>query len=108
MDPSRLPSNTVPPPLAIEAFLADGEVAPGGGEVVVPAGAHNLEVRYAALSLRAPERVLFRYRLTGFDEHWVEAGNRRVAYYTNVPPGRYRFEMTACNEDGVWNEAPNP
>jgi diguanylate cyclase (GGDEF)-like protein len=106
VDPDRLPTNTVPPPLAIEAFTADGKPLLEREEVVVPAGAHNLEVRYAALSLRAPERVLFRYRLTGFDDRWVEAGNRRVAYYTNVPPGRYRFEMTACNEDGVWNEVP--
>jgi diguanylate cyclase (GGDEF)-like protein len=106
VDPGRLPTNAVPPPLAIEDFLAEGKSLLEGEEVVVPAGAHNLEVRYAALSLRAPERVLFRYRLTGFDDRWVEAGNRRVAYYTNVPPGRYRFEMTACNEDGVWNGVP--
>jgi diguanylate cyclase (GGDEF)-like protein len=106
VDPSHLPSNAVPPPLALEAFMADGKPLLEREEVVVPAGAHNLEIRYAALSFRAPERVLFRYRLTGFDDRWVEAGNRRVAYYTNVPPGRYRFEMTACNEDGVWNRAP--
>lgn len=105
VDPAHLPTNAVPPPLAIEAFTADGESVLSGGGAVVPAGAHSLEVRYAALSFRAPERVLFRYRLAGFDERWVEAGNRRVAYYTNVPPGRYRFEMTACNEDGVWNDA---
>jgi diguanylate cyclase (GGDEF)-like protein len=57
------------------------------------------------MSLRAPERVRFKYRLVGFDGGWVEAGSRRTAYYTNVPPGRYDFEMMACNEDGVWNEA---
>jgi diguanylate cyclase (GGDEF)-like protein len=91
--------------LAVEALLADGKPVMENGVAVVPAGTHGLEVRYAAMSLRAPERVRFKYRLVGFDAGWVEAGTRRTAYYTNVPPGRYRFEMTACNEDGVWNEA---
>jgi signal transduction histidine kinase len=49
--------------------------------------------------------VRFRYRLEGFDEEWVEAGGARSAAYTNLPPGRYRFRVVACNNDGVWNEA---
>jgi len=105
VDPARLPYNTVPPPLAIEALLADDQAVLGKADAVVPAGTHRMEVRYAAMSLRAPERVRFKYRLAGFDGGWVDAGDRRTAYYTNVPPGRYRFEMKACNEDGVWNEA---
>lgn len=104
VDPARLPHNTVPPPLDVGALLADGKPVMGHAGAVVPAGTHGLEVRYAALSLRAPERVHFKYRLTGFDDGWIDAGSRRTAYYTNVPPGRYRFEMTACNEDGVWNQ----
>ncbi len=105
VDPTRLPYNTMPPPLNVEALLADGKPVMAHGAAVVPAGTHGVDVRYTALSLRAPERVRFRYRLVGFDDGWVEAGSRRTAYYTNVPPGRYRFEMRACNEDGVWNEA---
>ncbi len=106
VDPARLPFNTVPPPLDVQALLADGEEVPlGKGGAVVAAGTHGMEIRYAAMSLRAPERVRFKYKLAGFDENWNEAGDRRTAYYTNVPPGNYRFEMKACNEDGVWNEA---
>ncbi len=105
VDPARLPYNTVPPPLNVEALLADGKPVMANGAAVVPAGTHGMEVRYTALSLRAPERARFRYRLVGFDDGWVEAGSRRTAYYTNVPPGTYRFEMRACNEDGLWNEA---
>ncbi|MGV8038902.1 MAG: triple tyrosine motif-containing protein [Thermoanaerobaculaceae bacterium] len=48
----------------------------------------------------------FRYRLAGFDRDWVEAGARRVAYYTNLPSGTYTFEVTAANEDGVWSPEP--
>jgi hypothetical protein len=68
-------------------------------------GRGDLEIRYAGLSYLAPEKVLFQYRLSPYDREWVDAGNRRVAYYTNIPPGRYRFQVRGSNNDGVWNEA---
>jgi hypothetical protein len=71
----------------------------------VEPGKHDLEIRYTALSFLSPSRVLFRYRLEGFDAGWVDAGIRRTAYYTHLPPGKYRFRVKACNADGVWNEA---
>src|SRR5258708_20341753 len=46
----------------------------------------------------------FRYKLEGFDKDWIPAGNRRIAYYTNLSPGQYRFRVIAANGDGVWNE----
>ena len=52
----------------------------------------------------APEKVQFRYRLEGYDDDWVQAGNRRAAFYTNLPPGRYRFRVAATNNDGVGSE----
>jgi signal transduction histidine kinase len=61
-------------------------------------------LHYAGLSFVAPARVLYRYRLDGFDTKWIDAGARRVAYYTNIPPGRYTFHVLASNNDGVWNE----
>jgi signal transduction histidine kinase len=72
--------------------------------VTVSSGLHRLEIHYAGLSFTAPERVRFRYRLEGFEKDWVNAGTRRAAYYTKVPPGRYRFQVLACNNDNVWNE----
>lgn len=56
----------------------------------------------------APERVAFRYRLRGYDETWTEAGNRRVVYYTKLPPGTYDFEVAAASADGRWIAAPSP
>ena len=38
------------------------------------------------------------------DREWIEAGSRRTAFYTNIPPGRYTFRVKAANNDGVWNE----
>ena len=67
-------------------------------------GRHTLEFRYTGLSFDSPERVRFRYRLEGLDPAWVEAGTRRVAFYSFVPPGTYRFQVVACNGDGIWNE----
>ena len=64
----------------------------------------DLEFHYTGLSFVDPERVRFRYMLEGFDREWIDAGTRRTAFYTNIPPGRYTFRVTACNNDGVWNE----
>ena len=66
-------------------------------------GKHRIEFQYTALGFDAPERIRFRYRLEGLDSDWVEAGNRRIAFYSYVPPGNYRFHVIACNADGVWN-----
>jgi signal transduction histidine kinase len=63
-----------------------------------------LEIHYTALNFTAPDEVRFKYRLEGHETAWTDAGNNRAAYYSEVPPGRYRFHVTACNEDGVWNE----
>jgi signal transduction histidine kinase/streptogramin lyase len=74
------------------------------GVLKVGPGKHRIEFQYTALGFDAPERIRFRYRLEGLDSDWVEAGNRRVAFYSYVPPGNYQFHVIACNADGVWNE----
>src|SRR5207244_5461686 len=99
-----IPLNRVPPPVAIEKVVADDVEVPGGPTARLAPGTRNVEFHYAGLSLLAPERVKFRYRLEGFDREWTEAGRRNVAYYTNLGPGRYRFRVTACNADGIWND----
>ena len=72
----------------------------------LPPGAGDWEIRFTALSFLAPQRVRFKYRLGGFDDDWVDAGTRRSAFYTQVPPGKYTFEVHATNNDGVWSETP--
>ncbi len=68
-------------------------------------GNHRVELRYTALSFSAPERLRFRYRLEGLDSDWVDAGTRRTAFYSFLPPGDYRFRVAACSSDGVWTDA---
>jgi len=104
VDPRHLLRDEKAPPLLVEQLVVDGLVMPATGPLVVSAGAEKVEIRYAALSYTTPERVTFRYRLEGFDDGWVEAGTRRSAFYTKLPPGRYRFQVRATNGDGVTND----
>jgi hypothetical protein len=90
--------------VVVEEVIVDGQVLAAGGPVTVPAGRQRYEFHYTATSLRAPEKVRFKYKLEGQDEDWVDAGTRRVAYYTSVPPGPHTFRVIAANEDGLWND----
>ncbi len=110
-DPSMdLSSNEKPPTVLIEEVIADqqpfefqaGEHG-GAPKLRIPPGRGDLEFHYAALSLQAPEKNHFKYKLEGIDPEWVEV-TRRVAYYNNLAPGKYQFRVRACNNDGVWND----
>lgn len=113
VNPAQLQSNTNPPPVLIESVRVEGQpvhpqrASPGGPETItLPASGHpRLEFFYTSLNLAAPDRARFRYRLENHDADWFEAGGIRVATYSKLQPGEYRFQVTACNEDGVWNEA---
>ncbi len=103
MDPSKLRRNARAPGVSIRSLVVDGRRMGDPGSVEIPPGSRSVEVDYAALSLGMPERVRFKYRLVGFDDTWIDPGSRRQAFYTKLPPGSYTFEVTAANEDGVWN-----
>ncbi len=105
IDPDRRQVKMDPPPVVIESVAIDGRSQSRSNMRDLTPGDENLEFRYTALSLRAPQRIAFRYKLEGFDGDWVDAGTRRQAFYTNLRPGDYRFRVTACNADGTCNEA---
>ncbi|MCC7373406.1 MAG: hypothetical protein IT581_02030 [Verrucomicrobiales bacterium] len=91
----------------VETSLAlDGQGDTEAGVWRIPSLSRNLEIRYTAISFNAPERIRFKYRLVGFDPDWVAAGTRRTAYYSELRPGSYRFEVIGCNSDGDWNDQP--
>ena len=110
LDPDHMMFNRLPPPVHIEQVIADGRLywqnlldgAPAA--LRLPPRTRDLEIDYAALSLVAPEANQFRYRLDGRDHRWYGAGNRRLALYTDLPPGEYRFHVIASNNSGVWNQ----
>lgn len=103
VNPRRLAGNPVPPLLAIEAVLADQRPVDLTAIRRLPAGVRRLEVRYTALSFRNADRVRFKHKLEGFDSDWVDDATHRAVTYTNLAPGRYRFQVIACNGDGLWN-----
>ncbi|MEO6182341.1 MAG: two-component regulator propeller domain-containing protein [Verrucomicrobiota bacterium] len=133
-------TNSVAPPVVIEALLVDGSatnnwisgipgvsagssasriqllpnpalerteiVAPGIAKPLrIPPGHRRFEFHYTGLSFVAPDKVRFRCRLEGLEHDWVDAGIKRVAEYSYLPPGSYTFKVIACNNDDVWNEA---
>jgi signal transduction histidine kinase/ligand-binding sensor domain-containing protein len=104
IDPPHLPFNKIPPPVHIEQVTADGKTYEAENGLRLPAGIRNLAIDYTALSLVAPEKVHFRYKLEGQNRNWHEVVNDREVQYTNLPPGNYHFRVMACNNSGVWNE----
>jgi signal transduction histidine kinase/DNA-binding response OmpR family regulator/ligand-binding sensor domain-containing protein len=106
VDPPALAGPKIPIPVHIEAArINERQILPQSIGVRVPPGDGNLEFEYTAIDFSAPNQVRFRYRLDNVDADWVEADNRRTAYYTKIPPGSYRFRVTAQNVDGTRNDA---
>ncbi len=103
IDPKKLRSNSLQPPVAIRSLTADGAVYSTLGSITLPSGTSNLQIDYSVLSLQMPERNRARYRLDGVDKAWVDSGSRRQTFYTNLGPGTYAFHVIASNDDGVWN-----
>jgi signal transduction histidine kinase/ligand-binding sensor domain-containing protein len=102
--PSRLTSGSYVPPVHIEGVSVNRRKQPLDREPSLPVGAGEVEIDYAALSYLNPEKVRYKYMLAGFDADWVDAGDRRFAYYANLPPGPFRFHVIAGGVDGQWNQ----
>lgn len=104
LNPKEIKINTIPPPVIIEKVSINGVTLQENADIEAPIGRGEIEFHYTGLSYSAPERVQFTYILENFDKDWIQAGTRRIAYYTNVPPGKYTFRVKAANNDNIWNE----
>jgi len=126
VDSDNIKENIKPPPVLIERVTVNGKIVAdsgAGGSLtslpspaplqlyqgdahlhLAPSQRQQVEFDFTALTFIKPEAIGFKYRLHGLDSDWVEAGTRRSASYAQIPPGHYRFQVTACNSDGVWNE----
>ena len=103
IDPNHIYRNLLAPPVHVDQFIADNKsFQPADPQL--PPNTHNLEIHYTAPSFSVPQKVLFRYFLEGHDKRWQAPVSRRQAFYTDLPPGNYRFHVVACNNSGVWNE----
>lgn len=110
VDPHHLAVNKFPPPVHIEQIIADGQSywhdlsGAAVPTVRLPPRTHDVQIKYAALSLVAPEKMQFRVKLEGQDDDWRVPVDPREAQYNNLPPRHYRFRVIASNNTGVWNE----
>ncbi len=101
-DPLHFSFNDVAPSVHTESVVLEKKEYASERSFELAPGKNNLEIHYTGISLTLPEQVRFRYRLQGYERDWVFADTRRVAYYTNLPPGKYVFQIKAANADGVW------
>lgn len=95
--------NLRPSLLAIERVFLDRTALNAGQGVRIKPGQENLEIEYTGINWRRPQQIRFKYQLLGFNHDWVDAGVRRTAYFSNLPPGDYTFKVIADNGDGLWN-----
>ena len=104
VDPSRLSQKALPAQTYIESLVADRKEFEATPNLKVPPNPRDLQIDYTSPTFSIPQKVNFRYRLDGYDRDWHEAGTRRQAFYTDLPPGKYSFRVIASNSDGVWND----
>ncbi len=105
IDPEHLQRNVPPPPVVIEDPIVNGRGESAASIGNLAPGQKSLEFNYTGLSFLSPSRLTFRYKLEDYDKDWIDAGTRRQAFYTNLPPGTFRFRVTACNvADDLCNE----
>jgi ligand-binding sensor domain-containing protein len=104
LDPNHLNVNPIAPPVHVEEVIADRQSYAPRPDLRLPALTRDLEIDYTAPSFVAARRVRFRYKLEGRDLNWQDPGNRRQAFYSDLPPGNYKFHVIASNSDGLWNQ----
>jgi signal transduction histidine kinase/ligand-binding sensor domain-containing protein len=102
IDPARVSLDEPAPRVTVERLTVDGQPAAADG-AAHPPGRGEVHLAYTAPSFRAPGKIRFRHRLHGFDPGWVDGAQGRYAYYSSLPPGRYRLSVMASNRDGIWN-----
>ncbi|MEQ1603534.1 MAG: diguanylate cyclase [Pyrinomonadaceae bacterium] len=103
VDPAAEKPNPQPPNVVVEDVLSERQSIGFRGGVSIDPGHQDLEIRYTGISTIKPEQIKFQYKMEGHDEDWIDAGTRRVANYSYLPPGNYTFRVRASNSDGVWS-----
>ncbi len=103
VDPRRAAIVSPPPPVVLEQAFVDRREIDMGGDIRLPPGRGELEFHYSAPSFESAHKIVFKYKLEGFDRNWIDAGSRRIAYYTNIPAGHYQFRVIASKGNGFWS-----
>ncbi|MGB7209139.1 MAG: diguanylate cyclase [Pyrinomonadaceae bacterium] len=104
VDPSAEQANPLPPSVVIEEVLIERQPVDFRGNLTIEPGLKDIEIRYTGISMIKSDQIKFKYKLEGHDKDWIDAGTRRTANYSYLPPGNYTFLVQAANSDGVWSE----
>ena len=104
VEPSRLSQKALPAVTYVESVMVDRKEFAATDNLKLSPHPRDVQIDYTSPTFSIPQKVNFRYRLDGYDRDWHEAGTRRQAFYTDLPPGKYFFRVIACNSDGVWND----
>jgi signal transduction histidine kinase/ligand-binding sensor domain-containing protein len=104
VDLSSLAEKGLPAETYIQSVVADRKEFAATDKLKLSPRLRDLQIDYTSPTFLVPQKVRFRYRLDDYDRDWHEAGTRRQAFYTDLPPGKYMFRVTAANSDGVWSE----
>ena len=105
VDPSKLSAKALPAATYIESVAVDRKEIAAADNLKISPHPRELQIDYTSPTFAIPQKVKFRYRLDNYDRDWHDAGTRRQAFYTDLPPGKYSFRVMACNTDGVWNDS---
>jgi len=105
LDPSKLSRQVLPAVTYVETVIVDRKEFAPTDKINFGPRPRELQIDYTSPTFLIPEKVKFRYRLQGYEHDWHDAGTRRQAFYTELPPGKYSFRVMAANSDGVWNES---
>ena len=104
VDPNKIISNSVPPPVYIELLRTEDSVIEKNETVILSYDTAFLEINYTGINFTDSKGLKFKYKMIGLDDDWIEVGNIRSALYSKIPPGEYTFQVSARNSDGIWNE----
>ncbi|MGO9515611.1 MAG: two-component regulator propeller domain-containing protein, partial [Candidatus Korobacteraceae bacterium] len=105
VDPARLSQEALPAATYIESVVVDRKEFAATEGLKLSPHPRDLQIDYTSPTFLIPQRVKFRYKLDHYDRDWHDAGTRRQAFYTDLPPGKYSFRVIASNSDGVWNDS---
>jgi len=104
VDPASISRNALPPNVLLQSLRTPEKEYEPVDKLVLPQQTTAIDLAFTATAQSIPERVRMKFRLSGVDHDWREAGLERRAQYTNLTPGHYHFQVIAANEDGVWNK----
>ncbi len=104
LDTDAISQNLKPPKVVIEKVVVGKNEFLPFENIKIAAESSNIEIHYTGLNFFAPERIKFQYKLEPFDKEWIDARERRIAYYNNLPPGNYTFKVRATNDGGIWSQ----